>query len=472
MKKNLVKDIPKDAIKNFKASLSGQSAVLLPEDGKNFENTLIWWADNSVKRPGVVVQVAGLNDLVDTINFIRTNKLDFAIRCGGHSTSGASSTLGGVLLDLQKLNNVRVDVDSKLIYVQAGALARDVDNAAHAHDLAVVTGTVNYTGIGGLTLGGGFGYLTGRYGLMIDNLVSATIVLADGTVKQLSETENSDLFWAIRGAGSNFGVAYEFVFKAHEQKNKIYVGKMLFEPEKLNAVVDATNQWAATQHEDAAGFFIISRPPPDFKPTLLFLSFNNSDSIELLKERFAPLYALSAFQEDIKAMSFPKVNTMLNEQSPHGGRKAHKSAFISRLTAPTVQKVFDKFVEFTEENPTVRDSVILFQFHNLGKFSQVPPDAMAFGHRHTCNAFIINQKWKHERDDSKVYQWANEMASILQVDSYQSEYLNYNTYRTQDPDDRQGLARRVFGQNLERLKEIKRKYDPEVFFDKWVVVYP
>src|SRR5436190_841839 len=208
--KKLIKDINRDEVQKFKNSLDTATKVLTKGD-EGYEVSLERWGDNATKKAGIVVQATCLEDIIKTVKFANQNNLDFAVCCGGHSTSGISSSEGGIVLDMRNLNKVRVDVEKKLIYAQGGALFGEVDNEAWKYGLATVGGVVDHTGIGGLTLGGGFGYLTGRHGLTIDNLMGATIVTADGEVRELSADKNEDLFWAIRGCGINFGVTYEFI---------------------------------------------------------------------------------------------------------------------------------------------------------------------------------------------------------------------------------------------------------------------
>ena len=175
-----------------------------------------------------------------------------------------SSFKGEIVLDMRKLKKVRVDVEKKLIYAQGGALLGEVDNEAWEYGLATVMGIIEHTGIGGLTLGGGIGHLAGRYGLTIDNLVGATIVTADGEVREVSASKNEDLFWAIRGCGANFGVVYEFIYKAYEQK-EVFAGFKVFPSEKLDSLVEAFNLWLKTRGPDEDIVFTISRFPPENK---------------------------------------------------------------------------------------------------------------------------------------------------------------------------------------------------------------
>ncbi|CAG8574174.1 12261_t:CDS:2, partial [Ambispora gerdemannii] len=356
-KRILVKDLPSHAILEFQKSLSKEARVLSATttdevEAKEYKEALVWCADNSVKPASVIIQISELDDIVKTINFVRTDNLDFAIRAGGHSTSGASSTNRGLLLDLKKLNKV-----------------------------PCVCGVVNNTGIGGLTLGGGFGYLTGRYGLMIDNLVSATIVLADGSVKHASSNSNPDLYWGIRGGCSKFGVAYEFVYKAHDQKNQAYAVLLAFEAEKFESVVEAYIEWLGKRGEDDTVMMIIGRHPPEYKvkySVIICILFNNSNSEELYLHRFEPLLRLTPFMKQVALMPYHIVNSLGNDNAPYGGH--------------------------------ARETAIIFEGHDGRKIATVKLEDTAFGHRHNFFSVNIRQKWYNPENDVRVHEWANSIA--------------------------------------------------------------
>ncbi|CAG8527699.1 11331_t:CDS:2 [Ambispora leptoticha] len=478
--KILVQDIPSDAILEFKRSLSKEARVLSATttdevEAREYKEASVWWADNSAKPAGVIVQVAELDDIAKTINFVRIHNLDFAVRAGRHSTSGASSTNGGLLLDLKKLNKVRVDPENKLVYAQGGALGKDIDNEASQHGLACVCGVVDDTGIGGLTLGGGFGYLTGRYGLMIDNLVSATIVIADGSVKHVSSTSNPDLYWGIRGGCSNLGVVYEFVYKAHDQKNKVYAGLLGFEAEKLQSVVEACNEWFRKRTEDESVMLIIGRLPPEFKPVIICVIFNNSDSEELYLQRFEPFLRLPAFMNQVSLMPYQTVNTLCNNFTPYGGRKAFKSVLLSQFSYPVISNAYKSYVSFTDAYPDAQETIIALECHDGRKMATVKREDTAFGFRHNFFNLNIGQKWYKPENDLRVNEWATSIAKEFEKSrDVAGSYANFNSVfdELQDGtiDDREKRAKKVFGENLQRMKELKKKYDPNVLFDKWVVI--
>ena len=189
-------------------------------------------------------------DVSLAIEFATSNNIPLAIKGGGHNPSGASSIDDGLCIDLSRhVNTARVDPEQRLVYVGGGAIWKTVDHAAIAHGLATPGGTVNDTGVGGLTLGGGYGWLIGEHGLVIDNLVQATVVLADGSVVTASSTSHPDLFWGLRGGGCNFGVVTEFVFKVHPQRKTVFAGPLIFPPPKIKQLAEAVDQWSTTSGE-------------------------------------------------------------------------------------------------------------------------------------------------------------------------------------------------------------------------------
>ena len=201
-------------------------------------------------------------DVSLAIEFATSNNIPLAIKGGGHNPSGASSIDDGLCIDLARyFDTARVDPEQRLVYVGGGAIWKTVDHAAIAHGLATPGGTVNDTGVGGLTLGGGYGWLTGEHGLVIDNLVQATVVLADGSVVTASSISHPDLFWGLRGGGCNFGVVTEFVFKVHPQRKTVFAGPLIFTPPQLGKLSEAVDQWRTLRGEKEATQVALTRSP-------------------------------------------------------------------------------------------------------------------------------------------------------------------------------------------------------------------
>jgi FAD/FMN-containing dehydrogenase len=198
------------------------------------------------------------------IKFATSNNIPLAIKCGGHNPSGASSISDGLCIDLSRyFDTARVDPDQRLVYVGGGAVWKTVDLATIAHGLATTAGTVNDTGVAGLTLGGGYGWLTGEHGLVIDNLIQATVVLADGSIVTASPTSHPDLFWALRGGGSNFGVVTEFVLKLHPQRKTVFAGPLIFTPAHISKLAEAVDRWSTTMGNNEGAMMVFTNRTPD-----------------------------------------------------------------------------------------------------------------------------------------------------------------------------------------------------------------
>ncbi|TEB23717.1 FAD-binding domain-containing protein [Coprinellus micaceus] len=260
---------------SFTASVQGD---VIDPNHPDYASSLERWAKNAERKAKVVVFVKDAEDVVKALSYAKENSLLIAIRGGGHNSAAASSAEGGLVIDLSKyLNRVRVDEENKLAYVGGGALWRDVDTETIKYGLATVGGTVNHTGVGGLTLGGGYGWLTGRHGLTIDNLKQVTIVTADGTILTASTTENTDLFWAIRGGGSNFGVVTEFVFALHPQRKAVFAGMVVFTHDKFEALIDLTKTWYENIKEDEAMLQTAVLSPEGHPVLAVTLFYNGSE---------------------------------------------------------------------------------------------------------------------------------------------------------------------------------------------------
>ena len=331
--------------------------------------------------------------------------------CGGHSTGGSSSTDGGLCIDLSKMRNVTVDPEMKTITAQGGALCSDVDDAAGVHDLATVGGTVNHTGIGGLTLGGGYGWLSSAYGLVIDNLLEVEIVLADGSILKASETVNPDLFWAVRGAGACFGVVTTFVYRAYEQKNPVWGGMLALAPPTLVKAIEFANRQMET-HTGKHGLMLgLGCPPPAFQPVILAAVFYNGTESEG-KEFFAPLLELDPLLNSTAVMPYPSVNGMLNLFATDGDRKALKgSAYLYPLDPKVAEETFNDFAAFVQKVPDAAQSIIIFEYLCADQIIKVPLAATAYANRAAYCNIMVGPRWTDKANDIICRSWAREMAA-------------------------------------------------------------
>jgi FAD binding domain len=304
------------------------------------------------------------------------------------------------------MRKVEVDPAQKTITAQGAA----------EHGLATVGGTVNHTGIGGLTLGGGYGWLTGAYGLTIDNLLEAELVLADGSIVTASHTENEDLFWAVRGAGTCFGVATKFAYRAHEQKNQIWAGLFFFPPPMLEKVFEFANQQVEVTGGKHAMAVAFGAPPPAHQPLILVIVMYNGPESEG-REFFAPLIKLGPLMDTTTMMPYASLNGIMNAMVPHGDRKTQKgSAYLCPLEPSFAQSVLDDYATFIKNNSDAGRTVIIFEYLSPHQWMKVGPTDTAFANRgNYCNVLIV-PTWSNKENDMVIRQWSRDMAAKFQTE--------------------------------------------------------
>ncbi|KAG9105455.1 hypothetical protein FRC07_009271 [Ceratobasidium sp. 392] len=473
--------IDESALAALRANLSSKASVALPGEP---EYSIKRWALNAEKPAAAVAYPVTPEDIAQILAFVQgkapyeaQQKIDFAVKGGGHTPSGASSTDGGLVIDLQpRLNSVRVDPEAKLAYVSGGALWGDVDEATVKHGLASVSGVVSHTGVGessssqsllsSLTLGGGFGWLCSQYGLVIDNVVQYTLVTASGSILTVSDSSNPDLFWALRGGGGNFGVVTEFVLKLYDQRPDLYTSTLIFPPTAIEKVIPEVNAWLK-ERTPAENMHIVFANGPSGHPGMMVQLVYNGDSQEGAQkfERFVKLEPLMNISNTIR----------------HGFNRLLQGNFIPTtpegLPVGLVQDIFANWHKLVTENPTTAQSVFALELYDTKKWSSVPADATAFVHRNpTWNvAYIL-----HWTDSAFTPQAGPTIFAIDKTysearDKYfppeltgQGGYMNYL-------DEESKLANKEFvykrfGQNFKRLVEVKKKHDVDNLFGKWFAI--
>ena len=342
-----------------------------------------------------VVAVRSTSDVSATLEQIRKHKLPFTVRGGGHSTSGSASIDNGLVIDLSKMRGVTVDPEARTITAEGGTIWEDVDVAAAKHGLATVGGTVNHTGVGGLTLGGGYGYLTGKHGLTIDNLLSVEIVLASGSVVTASKDQNPDLFWAIRGAGQNFGVVTSFTFQGYPQPNPVFAGPLVFPPTALPQIVSFMNKFHSTNDGNQALLVAFSSPPPANAPVILTQLFHNGPESEA-KQIFADLFALEPLANMSGMVPYPVLNSLLNVSAGFDGRKLFGGgAFKLPLDPAFVEGVYRDFQTFVESKAeqNVAQSMMLWEVVPYKKVISVANSETSFANRGDYYNVATMFKW-------------------------------------------------------------------------------
>lgn len=326
-------------------------------------------------------------------------------------------------INLSKMNSVLVDPILRTITVAGGALWSDVDVEAAKHGLAAVGGTVNSVGVAGLTLGGGYGYLTGKHGLAIDNLSEVELVLASGEIVIANEKQNQDLFWAIRGAGANFGVVTKLVFKAHVQENLVWGGNLGFGKAQLKDVIDFANHMLEKGEGEASmmvGFNALNSPAAAVTAVVFYNGLE-----EAARDFYAPLLALKPVFDETAIVPYEQVNSWHNAAvGSHGARRAMKgAALLTPVNASFVEELFEQYDTLVMEVPDAKSSLVLFDFFGYNKIMEVPQTSTAFANRGALVNVLFAPAWKAQCNDSVCKEWALEMATRTQL-QFQSERSN------------------------------------------------
>ncbi|GKZ75196.1 hypothetical protein AnigIFM50267_003127 [Aspergillus niger] len=438
-----------------------------------------------------MVRVTSADEAAIVVRFATRHDVPFAVKGGGYSTSGASTTHGGIVLDLSKLREVHVYPDSLVLAVQGGALWKDVDVAAAQYKLAVVGSTLNQIGAAGATLGGGYGWLTGEYGLAIDNLLWVRLILADGTTVIASEEQHPDLFWAIRGAGQSFGVAIELGLRAHIQDHHVFAGTLLFTPDKLPTLVDFANRFETITDGRQGFWFGFTMQPSMTQCSVLVVVFYNGTQAAAQKF-FSPILSLESLNNGTQMLPYDSLNGVLDRGSivAHRGHRSRvdikypadmsvgprKSLRGSNITLPLdvafVLSIYEAFDCVLKNYPQTRESRLLFELLPNSQLAKVPNDATAYASRgHYYNVSTLF-KWNEAHLDDKIRSLQKNLMDRIGVLAGIERQPNYNmsehgtglyaNYAGHDVP-----IKRIFGENLPRLRELKKKYDPHNTFRKW-----
>ena len=405
-----------------------RSPVLTP-DSEGYSESIKRWSDAVEKRAGIVVYATSARDVSTCIRFCRKHSIDFVVCGGKHSTSGASSSDGGLVIDLSHMRDVKVDPGTKTLRVQGGCTWKDVDEAAATHGLAMVGGTVNHTGVGGLALGGGYGWLSGRHGLTVDCLLEVEIVLADGSIKRASKTEQSDLFWAICGAGHSFGAVSEFVFQAHDQAKEIWASQIFFNPaHNLEAIVAFANHLATVTDGTSAMSLMLGPPPFLSQPGIVATLFYNGLQSEA-EAIFKPLLDLPCIKKSCGMRPYSTMNSIFNYAVEYGGRKCTKGASaILPLSPLFVQNLLLDLAQLHKKVPNCRKSMMNIDIYSSKKWCSVPRDATAFFNRGRYQNVVIGPNWEDPAYDGECREWARSIARKFRMEiDFRRDFLGDKT---------------------------------------------
>jgi len=438
----------------LRAQVKGQ--LVLPDDPGYDETRQVWNAMID-RKPAVIVQCAEVNDVPTAIEFARENGLEIAVRGAGHNIAGNALCEDGLVIDFSTMRKVRVDTEKKHAYVEPGATLGDFDKAVQAHGLATPVGINSTTGIAGLTLGGGFGWLTRKYGMTIDNLASVDVVTVDGKKVRASVNENADLFWAIRGGGGNFGVVTQFEFQLHHVGPEILAGLIVYPFDQAKQILSQYREFVKSAPEELTVWVVLRQAPPlPFLPEgvhgkevvvlALFYAGDTADGEKLIQ----PLRNFgNPHGEHIGAQPYAAWQQAFDPLLTPGARNYWKTHNFVEIN----DGAFDSMIEFTGKLPTSQCEI--FIAHISGASNRIPADSMAYGHRDVNFVLNVHGRWDEAIDDERCINWARTFFKASAPFASAGAYVNF---MTEEEGDRVAAA---YGTNYNRLVQIKEKYDPD-----------
>ena len=454
--------ISQSALKGLRAEFRGE--LLEPGDAR-YDDVRRIWNGMFDKKPAVIARCSDMADVIQAVNFARENRLLTAVRCGGHNSSGSGSCDGGIMIDLARMNAVRVDPVARRALVQGGATWGDFDREAQLYGLATPGGVVSSTGVGGLTLAGGLGYLRGKYGLSLDNVLSVEIVTADGQLRTGSASENSDLFWAVRGGGGNFGIVTSFEFQLHPVGPEVMFLGAVYRAEDAVKVMKAWREFMQTAPDEIRGTLLeFSTIPADreypreaWGARVMTLAGVWAGPADEGENGVGPLRRLATPVLDLSArMPYCSVQQLYDGLFPKAVHRAYfKSVYLNGLTDSMIEEIAPR----AADRPS--DLTLCSVWDLGGVVSRVPAGATSFGDRGMRFMLSIDSLWTDPADDERNLSWSRSFWNDMKRHSGGRAYLTFAGLGEEGEE----LVRRSYGgDNYERLVALKTRYDPTNLF--------
>jgi hypothetical protein len=443
-------------LQDFRASLRGQ--LILPadpgyEEARKIHNAMI------DKHPALIVRCAGVADVIASIQFARKNNLSVSVRGGGHNVAGIC-LCDGLVIDLSAMRSVHVNPIMRTVRVDGGATWQDVNHELQPFGLAAAGGYVGTTGVGGLTLGGGLGWMVRKHGLALDNLLSADIVTAEGRLLTASSTQNAELFWAIRGGGGNFGVATSFEFRAHEA-GTVLAGLVLHPASAGSQALRFWREYERTAPEEISNGALVFTPPPELplpeairaKPTV-GIGGVYVGSLDAAERDLQPLRAFGPPAADIfQPMPYSAAQKMADFLWPRGLHSYWKSSFLKAFSDQAIDTILAHYAQAPSWH-----TVIVVEHDGDGALDRVSPEATAFGHRNWPYNLVVTTQWETPAEAQANIVWTHEFWAALKPFLADATYINYIS------DEGEEGIQTSYGPKLERLAALKANYDPSNFF--------
>jgi FAD/FMN-containing dehydrogenase len=443
----------------FKKNFSGQ---LITKDDTDYNETRLIWNGMINKHPALIARCKNSKDVSLAVKFARNNNLLTSVRGGGHNVAGNAVCEGGLMIDLSLMNNISVDQENKTGKVGPGCTLGNTDKATQKYGMVVPAGIVTSTGVAGLTLGGGFGWLSRKWGLTCDHLISAEVVTADGEIIKVSSTEKPDLFWGLKGGGGNFGIVTSFEFNLRELGPEITGGLILYKLEETEKALSFYHEYISTAPREVTTVLVYRYCPPapfikeEFHGKPVFgigaLYAGNADKgLEILKP-------LKQFGSPIADIVVPKPfvthQAMLDAGQPKGACYYWKSEYTKDIP----KDLSSKFVKQTMNMSSTASLIAAFQLG--GAITDIGEDDTAYSFRDAGYALNVNAQWQNNSDPEKHFAWARKTQQLSVPYSMGSGYINFAS-----SDETQERVSATYGEKkFRKLVELKRKYDPDNFF--------
>jgi FAD/FMN-containing dehydrogenase len=447
-------------VEGFRSRLRGE---LLRSFDAGYEEARLLWNGVIDRRPALIARCAAVEDVIEAVNFARENDLLLAVRGGGHNVAGTASAEGGLVLDLSAMKDIEVDQERRVVRAGAGVTIGELDGETQKHGLATPMGVVSETGIAGLTLNGGMGHLRRKHGLSSDNLLSVELVTADGRLLTASEGENADLFWAVRGGGGNFGVVTSFEFRLHPLGPEVMCAFVFYPGDHAAEVLRSVEEYMSDAPDEVNPLSFLGRVPrvEDFPE-----KWHGEQFVGILAVYDGPtedgekaLGPLRGFRDPIVDFSGPmpysEVQKLLDEDYPDGWRYYWKSVNVDGLGDGVIEALMEQAEAAPSDHSTID---VWFQGGAMGR---IGADESAFGDRSAPILLGIEANWEDDpEEDEANIAWARGCYSDLRRFSGGGVYLNFPGFL----EEGQGLMRDAYGENYERLVELKNQYDPANLF--------
>ncbi len=452
-------ELPSPAVDGLASNIRG---TVIRGGDPDYEPARELWNGMIDRCPALIVRCADTDDVVAAINFARDTELPLAVRGGGHGVAGHALCDGGLVIDLSEMKRIDVDPEARTVRAEGGCTLGDVDRETLEHGLATPLGVVTRTGIAGLTLSGGMGWLRRKHGLSCDNLVSAQVVTADGSGFTASASENEDLFWAIRGGGGNFGVVTSFEYRLHPVGPQVSFCFVLYPTQDAREVLRSCERYLSEAPEEVAPVGIFGRVPEieeipassHGEPFVALLALHPGDPAEG-EEVLRPLRGIAAPIADLSAtMPYTEAQAALDEDYPDGWRYYWKSVNLPALS----DEAIDRLVGHAVAAPSAHSTIDVW--YQGGAMARVGDEETAFANRGEPYLLGIEGNWEDEAGSEENLAWVRDTFADMRSFSGGGIYLNFPGFL----EEGEQLLREGYGKNYERLAEVKARYDPTNLF--------